>query len=105
MWTMPSRSPCKADEQTEFGDVLDLAFDLLSADTLAEDVPGIVLGLLEAQADATLSASTSRTSTSTSWLVETILPGCTFFLRPAHLGHVDQTFDARLPVPRRRRSR
>ena len=40
-----------------------------------------------------LTGSTSRTTTSTSCEVETILPGWTFFLGPAHFRNVDQTFN------------
>ncbi len=45
-----------------------------------------------------LELSTSSTSTSTSWLVATILPGWTFFLVQLISRHVDQAFDARLQL-------
>ena len=45
-----------------------------------------------------LEGSTSSTCTSTSWLVETILPGWTFFLVQRHFGDVDQALDARLKL-------
>ena len=71
----------QADEQAELGDVLDLALEL-GADRvlLDEALPRVGQALLEAERDAALGVSTSSTITSTSWLVETILPGCTFFL-------------------------
>jgi len=43
-----------------------------------------------------LTESTSRTCTSTSCEVETILPGCMFFLVHEHFRDVDQALDARL---------
>jgi hypothetical protein len=71
----------EADEQTEFGDVLDFAFDD-GADRVGfgEDFPRVAHGLLQAERDAALGASISSTMTSTSCEVETILPGWTFFL-------------------------
>ena len=45
-----------------------------------------------------LELSTSSTTTSTSWEVETILPGCTFFLVQAHLADMDQAFDTWLQL-------
>ncbi len=70
----------EADEQTELGLVLDLALDgRTDGVTFSEIVPRIGEGLLEAERDAALDGSTSRICTSTSWEVETILPGWTFF--------------------------
>ena len=71
----------EADEQAELGDVADRALDDGALGMGGEEgVPGIVLGLLEAERDAPLLGSTSRICTSTCWLVETILPGWMFFL-------------------------
>ena len=46
----------------------------------AKAVPGILLGLLEAQRDAPFCRIDFENLNLTSWLVETILPGWTFFL-------------------------
>ena len=71
----------EADEQAEFGRILDLAFDRRADRMLVgERLPRIGLRLLEAERDPALLSSTSSTLTSTSWLVLTILPGWTFFL-------------------------
>jgi len=71
----------EADEQAELGLVLDLALDLgANRVTLDERLPRVLQRLLEAEEMRRLEASTSSTCTSTSWLVEMILPGWTFFL-------------------------
>jgi hypothetical protein len=65
----------ETDEQAELGLVLDFAFDFGAGRmAMRECFPRILERLLEAV------GSTSRTTTLTSWLVDRILPGCTFFL-------------------------
>ena len=72
----------EADEQAELGDVADLALDdACRADWLAANaVHGFSWVCLRPSEMRRLSGSTSSTWTSTSWLVETILPGWMFFL-------------------------
>ena len=71
----------EADEQAELGLVLDLALDgRADRVLLGEGLPRVLQGLLEAQRDAALVGIDLEHLTSTSWLVETILPGWTFFL-------------------------
>ena len=72
----------QADEQAELGDVLDLALEL-GADRDAcstKACHGLSRHCFRPRLMRRLCGSTSSTITSTSWLVETILPGCTFFL-------------------------
>ena len=72
----------QADEQAELGDVADLALDL-GADRvlLDEALPRVApCTCFRPSEMRRFCGSTSSTITSTSWLVETILPGCTFFL-------------------------
>ena len=78
---MPSMSSVEADEQAELGDRLDLAFDdACPPDDWRQNLPGIVLGLFEAEAEMRrLLESTSSTCTSTSVPGMTILDGATFF--------------------------
>ena len=72
----------QADEQAELGDVADLALEL-GADRVLLDEGSPTdwrMVCLRPRLMRRFCGSTSSTITSTSWLVETILPGCTFFL-------------------------
>ena len=71
----------QADKQTEFGNVANLAFELAAdrgSSTKASH--GLASVCFRPRLMRRFCGSTSSTITSTSWLVETILPGCTFFL-------------------------
>jgi hypothetical protein len=71
----------EADEQAEFGLVLDFAFDFgADRELFCERIPRVLQGLLEAERDAALDRVDFQHITSTSWEVDTILPGWTFFL-------------------------
>jgi hypothetical protein len=78
---MPSMSLSRPDEQTELGDVLDLALDLRALGMgLGEDFPRVAHGLLEAQRHAALGGVDLQHHDLDLLEVETILPGWTFFL-------------------------
>jgi hypothetical protein len=71
----------EADEQTEFGDVLDFAFDGRAHRVVfAKTSHGLRWVCFRPSDTRRLALSISRTMTSTSCEVETILPGWTFFL-------------------------
>ena len=72
----------EADEQAELGDVLDLALDdRARPDAVSTKASqGLPRHCLRPRLIRRFSGSTSSTMTSTSWEVETILPGCMFFL-------------------------
>ena len=93
----------EAEEQTELGLVLDFAFDgRTDRELLDEALPRVAPCVcLRPSEIRRLTESTSSTCTSTSCEVETILPGCMFFLVQRHLGDVDQAFDARLELDER----
>ena len=68
----------KTDKQAELGDVLNLAQLSCRPEISMRNLPMDFPCIVQAKRNTTFSASTSSTMTST-WLVETILPGCTFF--------------------------
>ena len=54
---MPSMSPGEANEQTEFGDVFDFAFDFCALRVcFCKHFPWVAHGLLETKGNATLGA-------------------------------------------------
>ena len=63
-----------------------------------EDVPGILLGLLDAQADATLVCVDIKDFDIHFLAGRDDLAGMHILARPAHLGHVDKTLDPRLQL-------
>ena len=89
----------KADEQTELGDVLDLAFDLGAGRVgVAERLPRIAQALLEAEADAPFIGVGVEHHDLHLLAGGDDLPGVDVLLGPAHLGYVDQAFDSRLEL-------
>ena len=72
----------QADEQAELGDVADLALELGCRPGAPRQRPPTDSARVcfRPRLMRRFCGSTSSTITSTSWLVETILPGCTFFL-------------------------
>ena len=89
----------EADEQAEFGDVLDLALDLAAGRILlGEDHPGIVLGLLEAERDAALDRVDLEDLDGDLLGRGQDLARVDVLLGPAHLGDVDEALDAVLEL-------
>ena len=88
-----------ADEEAELGDVPDLAFDL-AADGVGghEGLPGIVLGLLDAEADAALDRVDVEDLDVDLLAGGDDLARMGALARPAHLRDVDQALDARLQL-------
>ena len=92
----------EADEQTEFGLVLDLAFDV-GADRmlLGEGFPGVLQGLLEAERNAALGRIDFQHLHLDFLAGRDDLAGMDVLLGPRHFGDVDQAFDARLQLDER----
>ena len=92
----------ETDEQTELGDVLDLAFDdRADRELLGEGRPRIVEALLETKRDAALHRIDFQHHHFDFLRGRNDLAGVHVLLRPAHLGDMDQTFDARLELNER----
>ena len=87
----------ETDEQAEFGGVLDFASDLRADRVLLGELfPRIALGLLEAEADATLFAVDLEDHDFDFLRGRDDLARVDVLLGPAHFRNVDQAFDARL---------
>ncbi|EBA07376.1 hypothetical protein SSE37_21295 [Sagittula stellata E-37] len=84
----------QADEQTELGDVLDLALDLRALGVrFGEHFPRVAHGLLETQRHATLGRVDFQHHDIHFLRGGDDLAGVHVLLGPGHLGDVDQTFD------------
>jgi len=93
-WASTSRT-CEPDEQAERRDVADRTLDDGAFGVAGEeDIPGIVLGLLEAQGDAPLLGIDLEDLHVDLLAGRDDLAGMDVFLGPAHLRDVDQTLDA-----------
>ena len=89
----------EADEQAELGDVADRAFDHGALRVGGEErFPRVVLGLLEAKRDAALVGIDLEHLHLDLLAGRDDLAGVDVLLGPAHLGDVDQAFDARLQL-------
>jgi hypothetical protein len=89
----------EADEQAELGRVLDFAFDgRTDRVLLGEGFPGVLLGLLEAEADAALVAVDFEHHDVDFLRGRDDLAGVDVLLGPGHFRNVDQAFDARLQL-------
>ena len=89
----------EADEQAELGDVADRTFDHRALRMRGEErIPGVVLGLLEAERDAALVGIDLEDLNLDLLAGGDDLAGVDVLLGPAHLGDVDQAFDARLQL-------
>ncbi len=89
----------QAHEEAELGDVPDLALDLGAARELDRElVPRIFLGLLEAERDAPLLRIHVEDHDVHFLARRNDLARMHVLLGPAHLGHMDQAFDARLQL-------
>ena len=89
----------EADEQAELGDVADRAFDYRALRVRGqEDLPRIVLGLLQAERDAPLLGVDLENLHLDLLAGGDDLAGVDVLLGPAHLRDVDQAFDARLEL-------
>ena len=87
------------DEDTELGDALDLALDLgTRRKAVVELDPGVLLALLEAQADAALVGIDVEHHDLDLLAGGDNLAGVHVLLGPAHLGDVDQALDAGLEL-------
>ena len=87
----------ETDEQTEFGDVLDLAFERATRRVLVDERrPRIVHALLQAEADAALGRIHVEDHDFDFLAGRDDLARMHVLLGPAHFGNVDQAFDARL---------
>ena len=87
----------EADEQAEFGLVLDFAFDgRADRELLGEGFPRVCQGLLEAERDAALVGIDLEHHDFDFLGGRDDLAGVDVLLGPAHFGDVDQAFDARL---------
>ena len=84
----------EADEQTEFGDVLDFAFDV-GADRMGfgKHFPRVALGLLEAQGNAALGAVDFQNHDFDFLGGRNDLAGVDVFLGPGHFRDVDEAFN------------
>src|SRR3954451_9724415 len=92
----------EAQEQTEFGLVLDLALDRRTGRvTFDEDLPRVAHGLLEAERDAALDGIDFQHLHFDFLRGRNDLAGVHVLLGPRHLGDVDQAFDARLEFDER----
>ena len=91
----PVDIPGQTDEQTEFGDVLDLAFDFLPGrEVRREGIPGVVVALLEAKADPSLLRIDFEHHDVDFLAGRYDFARMHVLLCPAHLGNMDQAFDA-----------
>src|SRR6056297_813217 len=89
----------ETDEQTEFGDVLDLAFDFGAGGVgLGKDFPRVAHGLLEAKADTTLGAVDFQNHDFDLLRGGDDLAGMHVLLGPGHLRDVNETFDTGLQL-------
>src|SRR5262245_18199092 len=89
----------EADEQAEFGDVLDLALDVAAGrKLLGEHHPWIVEGLLQAERDAALDRIDLEHLDGDLLGGGEDLAGVDVLLGPAHLGNVDKTLDTLLDL-------
>ncbi len=89
----------EADEEAELGDVADRAFDGGALRMRGEEaLPGVLLGLLEAERDAALVGIDLEHLHLDLLARRDDLAGVHVLLGPAHLGDVDQAFDARLQL-------
>src|SRR6056297_680829 len=89
----------ETDEQTEFGDVLDLAFDFGSGGMgLGKDFPRVAHGLLEAKADTTLGAVDFEHHDFDLLRGGDDLAGMHVLLGPGHFRDVNETFDTGLQL-------
>ncbi len=87
----------EADEETELGDVADRALDHRALRVARQEhIPGIVLGLLEAQRDAALLGVDLEDLHFHLLARRDDLAGVDVLLGPAHFRDMDQAFDARL---------
>ena len=92
----------EADEQAEFGLVLDLTLDDRTDRILVgEGLPRIGERLLEAERDAALDRIDLEDDDFDFLRGGDDLAGMDVLLRPGHLGDVDQAFDARLQLDER----
>ena len=86
----------QAYEQAEFGDVLDLAFDFgTNREFFHEGFPRVITALLETEADAPFFGIGVQHHDFNFLASRNNLARVDVFLGPAHLGNMDQTFDAR----------
>src|SRR3546814_3066983 len=93
----------QADEQTEFGRVLDLAFhDRADRMGVRKGAPGVRLGLLEAKRDAALVAVDFEDDDVDFLAGRDDLAGVDVLLDPRHFADVDQAFDAGFEFVERR---
>ena len=89
----------EADEQTELGDVLDLALDLGAVRMGGREVlPRVALGLLQAERDAPLLAVDLEHDDLDLLGGGDDLAGMDVLLGPGHLGDVHQALDPRLQL-------
>src|SRR6056297_1822027 len=89
----------ETDEQTEFGDVLDLALDFGAGGVgLGKDFPRVAHGLLEAKADTTLGAVDFQNHDFDLLRGGDDLAGMHVLLGPGHLRDVNETFDTGLQL-------
>ena len=99
---MPSTPLVEPDEQAELGDVADRPLDHGPLRMLAEEhLPGVVLGLLEAEADAPLLRVDLEDLHLDLLAGRDDLAGVDVLLGPAHLGDVDQALHPRLELHER----
>src|SRR5690606_25046969 len=92
----------EADEQAEFGLVLDFAFDDRANRMVAlEGVPGVLQRLLETQRDAALGRIDFQHDHIDLLCGRQDLAGMDVLLRPRHFGDVDEAFDAGLQLDER----
>src|SRR5690606_17500573 len=89
----------EADEETELGDVLDLAFDdRAGRETLGKGRPGIVHAVLEAERDTALHRIHFENHHFHFLRGGNDLARMHVLLRPAHFGNMDETFHTRLQL-------
>src|SRR6056297_1513677 len=89
----------ETDEQTEFGDVLDLALDFGAGGVgLGKDFPRVAHGLLETKADTTLGAVDFQNHDFDLLRGGDDLAGMHVLLGPGHLRDVNETFDTGLQL-------